>query len=110
MTHLGRPTEGEPKPDDSLAPVARPPGRAAEQAGAGGGRLANWPQPSNAGEVVMLENVRLNKGREEKQRDLGPPRARCDVFVSERLAPLTAPKPPPTPPAKVCPAGLRAAS
>ena len=59
MTHLGRPTEGEPKPEDSLAPVA-----------ARLGELLNKPVPVvadwqaglslNAGDVVMLENVRLN--------------------------------------------------
>lgn len=83
MTHLGRPTEGEPKPEDSLAPVA-----------ARLGELLNKPVPVvadwqaglalNAGDVVMLENVRLNKGEKKNNQDLGRAYAAlCDVFVND---------------------------
>ena len=83
MTHLGRPTEGEPKPEDSLAPVA-----------ARLGELLNKPVPVvadwqaglslNAGDVVMLENVRLNKGEKKNNQDLGRAYASlCDVFVND---------------------------
>ena len=83
MTHLGRPTEGEPKPEDSLAPVA-----------ARLGELLNKPVPVvadwqaglslNAGDVVMLENVRLNKGEKKNNEDLGRAYAAlCDVFVND---------------------------
>jgi phosphoglycerate kinase len=43
MTHLGRPTEGEPKPEDSLAPVVGAPVRPAGQTGTSGRRLASRP-------------------------------------------------------------------
>lgn len=83
MTHLGRPTEGEPKPEDSLAPVA-----------ARLGELLNKPVPVvadwqaglslNAGDVVMLENVRLNKGEKKNNEDLGRAYAAlCDVFIND---------------------------
>ena len=83
MTHLGRPTEGEPKPEDSLAPVA-----------ARLGELLNKPVPVvadwqaglslNAGDVVMLENVRLNKGEKKNSDELAQKYAAlCDVFVMD---------------------------
>src|SRR5262245_57571595 len=66
-SHLGRPTEGEVKPEDSLAPVA-------ERLKAALGRdvplIANWVDGGfevAPGKVVLLENCRCNKG--EKKND-----------------------------------------
>src|SRR5471030_2391540 len=56
-SHLGRPTEGEFKPEDSLAPVAR---RLSELLGRGVPLVANWVDGVTVapGSVVLLENVR----------------------------------------------------
>ena len=83
MTHLGRPTEGEPKPEDSLAPVAA---RLGELLGKTVPVVADWQAglTLNAGDVVMLENVRLNKGEKKNNQDLGRAYASlCDVFVND---------------------------
>lgn len=83
MTHLGRPTEGEPKPEDSLAPVAA---RLGELLGKTVPVVADWQAglTLNAGDVVMLENVRLNKGEKKNNEDLGRAYAGlCDVFVND---------------------------
>src|SRR5436305_10392323 len=60
-SHLGRPTEGEFKPEDSLAPVAR---RLGELLGREVPLVANWVDGVDVkpGSVVLLENVRVNKG------------------------------------------------
>ncbi|MFO1320860.1 MAG: phosphoglycerate kinase [Burkholderiales bacterium] len=87
-SHLGRPKEGELRPEDSLAPVAR---RLAELLGqavplkqgwADGGEVAPAP-----GQVVLLENCRVNVG--EKKNDEGLARriaALCDVYVNDAFA------------------------
>ena len=83
MTHLGRPTEGEPKPEDSLAPVVE---RLSALLGKPVRLVADWQAGLNvaAGEVVMLENVRLNKGEKKNNADLGKAYASlCDVFVND---------------------------
>ncbi|RQO77580.1 phosphoglycerate kinase [Aquitalea sp. FJL05] len=83
MTHLGRPTEGEPKPEDSLAPVVE---RLSTQLGRPVRLVADWQSGLNvaAGEVVMLENVRLNKGEKKNNAELGQAYASlCDVFVND---------------------------
>ena len=83
MTHLGRPTEGEPKPEDSLAPVAR---RLSELLAQEVKVLADWQAGIDlkAGDVVMLENVRLNKGEKKNNEELGRAYAGlCDVFVND---------------------------
>ncbi|GGX85052.1 phosphoglycerate kinase [Vogesella alkaliphila] len=83
MTHLGRPTEGEPKPEDSLAPVAA---RLSELLGQAVTVAADWQAglPLAAGEVAMLENVRLNKGEKKNNAELGRAYASlCDVFVND---------------------------
>lgn len=83
MTHLGRPTEGEPKPEDSLAPVAS---RLSEQLGRPVRLLADWKNGVQiaAGEVVMLENVRLNPGEKKNNAELGRAYASlCDIFVND---------------------------
>ena len=82
-SHLGRPTEGEFKPADSLAPVAA---RLGELLGRTVPVVADWVDGVTvaAGELVLLENCRLNKG--EKKNDpalakkLG---ALCDIFVHD---------------------------
>src|SRR5947209_12530447 len=60
-SHLGRPTEGELKPEDSLAPVAR---RLAELLGRDVPLVKDWVSGVDvkAGQVLMLENCRVNKG------------------------------------------------
>lgn len=83
MTHLGRPTEGEPKPEDSLAPVVE---RLATLLGKPVRLVADWQAGLTvaAGEVVMLENVRLNKGEKKNNAELGQAYASlCDVFVND---------------------------
>ncbi len=82
-SHLGRPTEGEFKPEDSLAPVAK---RLGELLGREVPVLANWVDGVDVqpGQLVMLENCRVNKGEkkctEELSRKLA---ALCDVFVHD---------------------------
>ena len=83
MTHLGRPTEGEPKPEDSLAPVAA---RLSELLGKAVTVSDNWQAGLQlaAGDVVMLENVRLNKGEKKNNEELGRAYASlCDIFVND---------------------------
>ncbi len=60
-SHLGRPTEGEFKPEDSLQPVAR---RLSELLGRDVPLVSNWVDgvAVKPGQVVLLENCRLNKG------------------------------------------------
>ncbi|HRP21621.1 MAG TPA: phosphoglycerate kinase, partial [Alicycliphilus sp.] len=56
-SHLGRPTEGQFKPEDSLAPVAR---RLAELLGREVPLVADWVDGVQVqpGQVVLLENCR----------------------------------------------------
>jgi len=82
-SHLGRPTEGEFKPEDSLAPVA---GRLSTLLGVPVPVKADWVNGVDvmAGQVVMLENCRVNKG--EKKNDDALARkmaALCDVYVND---------------------------
>jgi phosphoglycerate kinase len=82
-SHLGRPTEGEFKPEDSLTPVAK---RLSELMGFEVPLIANWVDGVKVppGHVVMLENCRVNKG--EKKNDEALSRklaALCDVFVND---------------------------
>ncbi len=82
-SHLGRPTEGEFKPEDSLAPVAK---RLGELLGRDVPLVANWVDGVKVepGHVVLLENCRVNKGEkknnDELARKLG---ALCDIFVHD---------------------------
>ncbi|WP_028535033.1 phosphoglycerate kinase [Paludibacterium yongneupense] len=83
MTHLGRPTEGDPKPEDSLAPVAV---RLSELLGKTVAVKADWQSglAIQAGDVVMLENVRINKGEKKNNEELGRAYASlCDIFVND---------------------------
>src|SRR5207244_7869393 len=63
-SHLGRPTEGELKPEDSLAPVAR---RLAELLGREVPLVKDWVSGVDVkpGQVVLLENCRVNKGEKK---------------------------------------------
>ncbi len=82
-SHLGRPTEGEFKPGDSLAPVAA---RLAELLGRPVPLLSNWVDGVSVepGQVVMLENCRLNKGEKKNDETLARKMAAlCDVFVHD---------------------------
>jgi phosphoglycerate kinase len=82
-SHLGRPTEGEFKPADSLAPVAA---RLSELLGQPVPLLANWVDGVSvaAGQVVLLENCRVNKGEKKNDEALARKMAAlCDVFVHD---------------------------
>ena len=82
-SHLGRPTEGEFKPQDSLAPVAR---RMAELLGRAVPLRANWVDGVAVapGELVLLENCRLNKGEKKNDERLARKLAAlCDIFVHD---------------------------
>jgi phosphoglycerate kinase len=82
-SHLGRPNEGELRPEDSLAPVAE---RLAELLKAKVSLVKDWVDGVDVkpGQVVMLENCRVNKG--EKKDDEALARkiaALCDVYVND---------------------------
>jgi len=82
-SHLGRPTEGEFKPEDSLAPVAR---RLAELLGRKVALLRDWTDGVDVapGELVLLENCRLNPGEKENDEALARKMAAlCDIFVHD---------------------------
>ncbi|MDZ7812733.1 MAG: phosphoglycerate kinase [Ideonella sp.] len=82
-SHLGRPTEGEFKPEDSLAPVAA---RLGELLGREVKLVANWVDGVSVspGEVVMLENCRVNKGEKKNNEALAQKMAQlCDIFVHD---------------------------
>jgi phosphoglycerate kinase len=82
-SHLGRPTEGEFKPGDSLAPVAR---RLAELLGREVPLVANWVDGVKVapGQVVLLENCRVNKGEKKNDPVLARKMAAlCDIFVHD---------------------------
>ncbi|PSJ81017.1 phosphoglycerate kinase [Neisseria iguanae] len=84
MTHLGRPTEGEFKPEDDVAPVAAHLGKLL---GKEVNVLNDWrenPPKLQAGEIAMLQNVRINKGEKKNDLELGKAYAAlCDVFVND---------------------------
>jgi len=82
-SHLGRPTEGQFKPEDSLAPVAR---RMSELLGREVKLVADWVDGVSVapGELVMLENCRINKGEKKNDDALAQKMARlCDVFAND---------------------------
>ena len=82
-SHLGRPTEGEFKPEDSLAPVAR---RLSELLGREVPLKAGWVDGVEVqpGQVVLLENCRLNKGEKKNNPELAKKLAAlCDIFVHD---------------------------
>ncbi|MBL8484422.1 MAG: phosphoglycerate kinase [Rhodocyclaceae bacterium] len=82
-SHLGRPTEGQFKPEDSLAPVAA---RLGELLGRDVALVQNWVDGVDLkpGEVVLLENCRVNKGEKKNSDDLARKMAAlCDVWVND---------------------------
>ena len=85
-SHLGRPTEGEFKPEDSLAPVAA---RLGELLGREVPLKSGWVDGTGGvevapGQVVMLENCRLNKGEKKNSEELARKMAAlCDIFVHD---------------------------
>ncbi|GAB2848598.1 phosphoglycerate kinase [Pseudoduganella ginsengisoli] len=85
-SHLGRPTEGEFKEEDSLAPVAK---RLSELLGQPVELKQNWVDGAGLenlqnGQVVLLENVRVNKGEKKNSDELAQKMAKlCDVYVND---------------------------
>lgn len=83
FSHLGRPVEGEPKPEQSLAPVA------AYLTKALGQEVKLFTDyldgvEVEAGQVVLLENVRFNHGEKKNNEELAKKYAAlCDVFVMD---------------------------
>lgn len=82
-SHLGRPTEGEFNPEDSLAPVAK---RLSELLGREVPLVSGWTEGVDIqpGEVVLLENCRLNTGEKKNNPELAKKMAAlCDIFVHD---------------------------
>jgi phosphoglycerate kinase len=82
-SHLGRPTEGAFKPEDSLAPVAA---RLSELLGVPVPLVANWVDGVDVapGSVALLENCRVNKGEKKNDEALARKMAAlCDIFVHD---------------------------
>jgi phosphoglycerate kinase len=83
-SHLGRPTEGEFKPEDTLTPVAvrlgqllNKPVRLITDWVDGGFEVA-------PGEIVLLENCRCNKGEKKNNDELAQKMAKlCDIYVND---------------------------
>jgi phosphoglycerate kinase len=82
-SHLGRPTEGELKAEDTLAPVAQ---RLSELLGKPVALKQDWVDGVSVapGEVVMLENCRVNIGEKNNSDELAKKMAAlCDVYVND---------------------------
>jgi phosphoglycerate kinase len=82
-SHLGRPTEGEFKPEDSLAPVAQ---RLSECLGQPVPLVSNWVDGVSVqpGQVVLLENCRVNRGEKKNSEELSRKMAAlCDIYVND---------------------------
>src|SRR5450830_1368871 len=82
-SHLGRPVEGEFKPEDSLTPVAA---RLSELLGLTVKLLSNWIEGVDVapGQVALLENCRVNKGEKKNDDALAQKLAAlCDVYVND---------------------------
>lgn len=82
-SHLGRPTEGAFKPEDSLAPVAA---RLSSLLGRDVPLVADWVDgvPVQPGQVVLLENCRVNVGEKKNSEALARKLAAlCDIFVND---------------------------
>ena len=83
-SHLGRPTEGAFKPEDSLQPVAA---RLSALMDRPVRLVANWVDGDFSvapGEVVLLENCRLNVGEKKNSAELAKKLgALCDIFVHD---------------------------
>src|SRR5690554_4249640 len=82
-SHLGRPTEGQLRPEDSLAPVAE---RLAELLERPVRLVQDWVDGVDLqpGEVVLLENCRCNPGEKKNDETLSRKMAAlCDVYVND---------------------------
>ncbi len=83
-SHLGRPTEGELKPEDSLTPIAA---RMAQILGRNLPLITNWVEGGFSvapGEVVLLENCRVNRGEKKNDEALAKKMAAlCDIYVND---------------------------
>jgi phosphoglycerate kinase len=83
MSHLGRPEEGVYNEEFSMAPVAQ---RLSELLGFKVRLEKNWLDgvECGVGEVVLVENVRFNKGEKKDKEDLAKKMAAlCDVYVMD---------------------------
>ncbi|BBL74799.1 phosphoglycerate kinase [Methylomagnum ishizawai] len=84
MSHLGRPTEGEFSPENSMQPVAD---RLAELLGKPVRLIKDWLEGEfevAEGEAVLFENVRFNKGEKKDNAELAAKMAAlCDVYVMD---------------------------
>ena len=82
-SHLGRPTEGKLTQEDSLAPIAK---RLSELLGMPVQLVQNWVDGVivSPGQVVLLENCRVNKGEKKNDPELSKKMAAlCDVYVND---------------------------
>jgi phosphoglycerate kinase len=82
-SHLGRPTEGVLRPEDSLAPVAERLGFLLKMKIP---LVRDWLDGVEVkpGQVVMLENCRVNKGEKSDDPELARKiAALCDVYVND---------------------------
>ena len=82
-SHLGRPTEGSFQPEDSLAPVGA---RLGELMGRTVPVVPNWTEgvALQPGELVLLENCRINVGEKKNNEALARKMAAlCDIFVHD---------------------------
>ena len=82
-SHLGRPKEGALRPADSLAPVARRLGELLEREVP---LVRDWVDgvAVKPGEVVLLENCRVNKGEKADDEALAKKiAALCDVYAND---------------------------
>ena len=83
-SHLGRPTEGNPEAMYSLAPVADYLSDKLAAPVSLNTDYLNAGVAIKAGEVVLLENVRFNKGEKKNAADLAQKYADlCDIFVMD---------------------------
>ena len=83
LSHLGRPTEGEYDEESSLKPVAE---RYTQLLGQPVRLVKDWLDgiETTAGEVVLCENVRFNKGEKKNNAELGAKMAAlADIFVMD---------------------------
>ena len=86
MSHLGRPTEGEPDAQHSLKPVAE---RLTELLGQPVELVSDWIDGVEVrpGQLVLLENVRFLEGEKANDEKLAKKMAAlCDVFVMDAFA------------------------
>ena len=83
-SHLGRPTEGQLNDEDSLTPVT---GRLGQMLHTSVRLITDWVDGGfevKPGEVVLLENCRVNKGEKKNNDELAQKMAKlCDIYVND---------------------------